>query len=155
VARTAEVTLQAPSLLKLVIEASVFFIGAGLEAMGILALLLIPTWSGLIFFMAKRSREGYCVDITPEGVSVGTPVDRYFLSKDDITGIRTARLFPFVPSICIHAGRRKIVLRKLIAADTVPAQKRLWAWLRGKPPSRAEIRSGMLALKQALEKLLL
>jgi hypothetical protein len=146
-------TLQAPTLLKLVIEASVFFIGAALEALGVLALLLLPTWVGLIFFMAKRSREGYCVDIRPEGVSVGTPVDRYFLAKEDITRIRPARLFPLIPSICIYAGRRKIILRRLIAADTVPEQKRLWAWLRGQAPSRAAIRSGMLALKKALERM--
>jgi multidrug efflux pump len=150
--RMAAVTLQAPSVLKLVIEASVFFIGTALEALGILALLLIPTWAGLLFFMAKRSREGYCVDVTPQGVSVGTPVDRYFLAKEDITRIRTARFFPLVPSICIYAGRRKIVLRKLIAAAAIPEQKRLWAWLRGPAPARQDIRSGMRALKQALER---
>jgi len=154
VARVAGSTLQAPSLLKLVIEATVFYIGAGLEAMGVLVLLLIPTWVGLIFFMAKRSREGYCVDIRPEGVFVGTPVDRYFLAKDEITRIKPARLFPLVPSICIYAGRRKIILRKLIPSETVPEQKQLRDWLRGKAPSRSEISNGMRSLKQALESLL-
>ncbi len=153
-ARLAGAALQAPSVLKLVIEASVFYIGAALEALGVLALLLIPTWIGLIFFMAKRSREGYWVDITPEGVSVGTPVERYFLAKDEITRVRTARLFPLVPSICIYAGRRRIVLRKLIPAATVPAQKGIWAWLRGPAPSRDAIRHGMRALKESLENLL-
>ena len=152
-ARTAGVTLQAPSLLKLVIEASVFYIGAGLEVLGVLALLLVPTWAGLIFFMAKRSREGYCVDITPEGVSVGTPVDRFFLAKEDITGIKTAPFFPFIPFITLHAGRRKIILRRLIATDTVPEQKGLGVWLRGRAPSRDEIRRSMQALKHALERL--
>ena len=152
VARLTEATLQAPTVLKLVIEASVFYIGVALEAMGVLALLLIPTWVGLIFFMAKRSREGYCVDITPEGVFVGTPVERYFLAKGEITGIRPARLFPLVPSICLYAGRRRIVLRKLIPAEAVPAHKSLGGWLRSQAPSPAAIRNGMLALKQSLEK---
>ena len=119
-----------------------------------LALLLIPTWVGLVFFMAKRSREGYCVDVRPEGVFVGTPVDRYFLAKEDITRIKPARLFPMIPSICIYAGRRKIILRRLIASDAVPTQKRLGDWFKGPAPSRDAIRSGMLALKQSLEQLL-
>ncbi len=51
--RIAAVTLQAPSLLKLVIEAGVFYIGIALEAGGVLTLLLVPTWVGLVFFMAK------------------------------------------------------------------------------------------------------
>ncbi len=152
--RIAGATLQAPSLLKLVIESGVFFIALALEVLGVLALLLTPTWIGFIFLMAKRSREGYCVDITPEGVSVGTPVDRFFLEKEAITRIKTTPLFPLIPSLCIYAGHRKIVLRKLIASDRVPEQKRLWSWIRGKAPARSEIGSGMLALKQSLEKLL-
>jgi len=152
--RIATVTLQAPSLLKLVIEAGVFYIGIAIEAVGILALLLVPTWIGLVFFMAKRSREGYCVDITPEGVSVGTPVDRFFIEKEAITRIKTAPWFPFIPSLCIYSGRRRIVLRKLVTVDRVPEQRRLWTWLREKAPGRSEIRNGMLELKQSLESLL-
>ena len=152
--RIATVTMQAPSLLKLAIEAGVFYIGIALEAGGILALLLVPTWIGLVFFMAKRSREGYCVDITPEGVSVGTPVDRFFIEKKTITSIKTAPLFPVIPSLCIYSGRRRIVLRKLVTTAKVPEQKRLWTWLGEKAPGRSEIRNGMLELKQSLEILL-
>ena len=151
--RIATITLQAPSLLKLTIEASVFFIGTTLEAMGILALLLIPTWAGFIFFMAKRSREGYWVDITPEGVSIGTPVDRFFIKKEAITKVKTTPLFPFIPSLSIYSGRRKIVLRKLIPSDRVPEQKRLWSWICGDAPGSATIRNGMLVLKKSLEDL--
>jgi CzcA family heavy metal efflux pump len=150
----ATANLQAPSLLKLFIESGVFFIGIALEAAAILAILLIPTWCGCIFYMAKRSREGYCVDITSEGVSIGSPVDRFFLEKKAITRIKTAPLFPHIPSLCIYAGRRKIVLRKLIAAERVPEQKGLWPWLLGESPDRSEIRHGMLALKQSLENLM-
>jgi len=152
--RIATVTLQAPSLLKFVIEGGVFFIGITLEGLSVLALLLVPTWIGLMLLMAKRSREGYCVDITPEGVTIGTPVDRFFVEKKTITCIATTPLFPLIPSLCIYSGRRKIVLRKLIASDRVPEQKRLWAWIRGTAPRRSEIRSSMLALKQSLDDLL-
>jgi len=152
--RIAMVTLQAPSLLKLAIEAGVFYIGITLEAGAVLALLLLPTWIGLVFFMAKRSREGYFVDITQKGVSVGTPVDRFFIEKEAITRIKAAPLFPVIPSLCIYSGRRRIVLRKLITVERVPEQRPLWKWLRGNAPDRSEIRNGMLELKQSLETLL-
>ena len=152
--RIATVTLQAPSLLKLAIEAGVFYIGIAIEAGGVLALLLVPIWIGLVFFMAKRSREGYFVDITPKGVSVGTPVDRFFIKKEAITRIKTAPMFPAIPSLCIYSKRRRIVLRKLITASRVPEQRRLWTWLRGKAPDRSEIQNSMLELKQSLESLL-
>jgi hypothetical protein len=151
--RVATATLQAPSLLKLGIEAGVFFIALTLEALGVLALLLLPTWIGLVFLMAKRSREGYCVDITPEGVSVGTPVDRFFLPKESITRIKTAPFFPRIPSLCLYCGHRRIVLRKLVRSDRVPEQKGLGAWLRGHAPSRSDVRAGMQTLKQALERM--
>jgi hypothetical protein len=147
-------TLQAPSLLKLGIEAGVFFIALGLEAVGVLLLLLIPTWIGLVFFMAKRSREGYCVDITPQGVSVGTPVDRYFIEKEAITRIKTAPFFPRIPSLCIYAGRRRVVLRKLVSTQRLPEQKKLWAWFRAPTPDRFEIRKGMMDLEVALRNLM-
>ncbi|MDY6790593.1 MAG: efflux RND transporter permease subunit [Thermodesulfobacteriota bacterium] len=152
--RIAGVTLQAPSLLKLVIEAGVFYIGIALEAGGVLALLLVPTWVGLVFFMAKRSREGYHVDVTPEGVSVGTPVDRFFIDKESITRIKTAPWFPVIPSLFIYSGRRRIALRKLITAAKVPRQRRLWTWFRKKAPARSDIKDGMLELKQSLENLM-
>jgi len=152
--RIAMVTLQAPSLLKLAIEAAVFYIGITIEAGVVLLLLLAPTWIGLVFFMAKRSREGYFVDITPKGFLVGTPVDRFFIKKEAITRIKTAPLFPAIPSLCIYSGRRRIVLRKLITASRVPEQRSLWTWLRGKAPDRSEIQNSMLELKQSLESLL-
>jgi hypothetical protein len=78
-------------------------------------------------------------------------VDRFFIEKEAITRIKTAPLFPAIPSICIYAGRRRIVLRKLIPSARIPEQKRLWDWIRGNAPGRTEIRKGMVALKQSLE----
>jgi multidrug efflux pump len=149
-----ETTLQAPSLLKLTIEATVFGVEIILKAVGFLALLLMPTWVGLIFFMAKRSREGYCVDITPQGVTVAGPVDRFFLEKEQIRKIKASRFFPRVPALSIYSGRRRIVLRKLLPADALPQKKPLGTWLAAKAPSRQEVRQGMLSLKKDLDALI-
>ncbi len=151
--RIASANLQAPSALKLFIEASVFFIGTGLEAGGLLFVLLIPAWCGFLFFMAKRSREGYWVAVSPEGVTIATPVDSFFLEKQAISRIETPPLFPVLPSLRICAGRRKIMLRKLIAVDRVPEHKGLWSWLRAEAPKRTEIHNSMQALKESLESL--
>lgn len=144
---------QAPTLLKLAIEVTVFGLGMMLKGIGVMMVLLIPTWTGLVYFMAKRSREEYYVDVTPSGVTVGSPVDRFFLKKDEISKIRLAPFFPLIPSICIHSGRRRIIIRKLIADHRTPDKKPLFAWLGTKAPRRSDIRQGMMDLKKALDTL--
>ncbi len=153
-----QTVFQAPSLLKLAIEILVFGLEILLEVAGIAALLSIPTWVGLIFLMAKRSRECYCVDITPEGVCVGTPVDKYFLKKDDIDAIKPHPFFPAIPSIVIYSGNRRIVLRKLLPAEEGQEgqegqweKKPLWGWLTTEAPTREKIREGMLRLENELK----
>lgn len=148
-----QTSFQAPTMLKLVIEVTVFCIGMALKATGILAVLLIPTWAGLIYFMAKRSREGYYVDVTPAGVTVESPVDRFFLKKDEISKIELPPFFPSIPSIRIYSGRRRIIIRKLVATKRLPDQKPLFAWLAAPAPTRSEVREGMTNLKKALETL--
>ena len=151
----SQTTLQAPSLLKLVIEATVFGLEILLTVAGLIAVLFIPTWTGLIFLMAKRSREGYFVDITPDGVTIGSPVDRFFIGKEEITKVELSRFFPKIPAICISNGRRNIVVRKLLPSrDGIPEKKALRDWLAAEPPSRDEIVDGMLSLKKSLDALI-
>ncbi len=150
-----QTAFQAPSLLKLVIEITVFGLEMLLKAIGLFIVLLLPTWVGLVYVMAKRSREGYFLDITPEGVSIGTPADRYFIEKKDITHIKTARFFPAIPTISIHSGRKRIIVRKLIRIDGTPEKKPLKAWLLAKAPKRRAIRQSMVDLKRDLEALIL
>ena len=150
----AQTTFQAPSMLKQIIEVIVFGIKAILAFLLFLIAVLLPTWAGLIFLMAKRSREGYYVDITPEGVTVGTPVDRFFLKREEINGIRRSRLFSLKPTIIIYSGHRRVLVRKVLPFETVPEKKPLWQWLKTKAPSRKEIRQGMLELESALKDLI-
>lgn len=144
----------APSLLKLGIEITVFGLEMLFKAIGLLLVLLLPTWVGLVYVMAKRSREGYFVDVTAEGVSIGTPADRYFLEKGAITRIKAARFFPAIPTISIHSGRQRIIVRKMIKSDAKPEKKPLKAWLKAKAPARETIRKSMLELKRDLEALI-
>lgn len=147
----AQTPFQAPSTLKLVIEITVFGLEVLIKTILLLLVLLIPTWAGLVYVMAKRSREGYFVDITPDGVTVGSPVDRFSIKREEITKIKPARFFPAIPSISIYCGRRRVTIRKLIPVKANPEKKPLKAWLQNNAPHRSKVREGMLNLKHALE----
>lgn len=150
----ARTSFQAPSLLKLVIEVTVFGLEMLLRGIVVMALLLLPTWVGLVYVMTKRSREGYFVDVTPDGVSVGSPVDRVFIKKTEISKIEVSRFFPAIPSIAIHSGKRRIVVRKLVRSNGRPEKKPLGKWIRTKAPTRSDVRESMFDLKRSLEALL-
>ncbi len=144
---------QAPSMLKLIIEYAVFGLEMLIGAILFLAVLLIPTWIGLLYLMAKRSREGYYIDITPQGVSIASPVNRFFLPKEEVKKIRVGRLFPFIPTITIYSDLRRVRIRKLMRATATPNKTPLSRWLSEKPPKRKEIADGMRELKQTLDQL--
>jgi multidrug efflux pump subunit AcrB len=150
----AQRSFQAPSMLKLVIEVLVFSIELMLKAVGLVVLLLLPTWAGLVYVMAKRSREGYYVDITPAGVTVGSPVDRFFIDREKISRIQISRFFPIIPTLNIYYGQHRIVLRKLVKSQTTPKKKPLWSWLGAEAPTREEVTKSMESLKQSLDTLL-
>jgi hypothetical protein len=84
-------------------------------------------------------------------VSVGSPVDRFFIKREDITRIKPSRVFPVIPSISIYCGRRCVTIRKLVPAEATPEKKPLKAWLLGHAPRRTEVRQGMLDLKRTLD----
>jgi len=147
----SQTPLRAPSLLKLIIEVTVFGLTILLKGIGIMILLLLPTWIGLLYVMTKRSREGYYVDVTPAGVTIGSPVDRFFIEKDTITNIRSSRFFQ---SVSIYSGRRRVVMRKLIQASRKPEKAPIASWLGAKAPSYADVRDGMRSLKKSLEDLI-
>jgi hypothetical protein len=145
IATISQTPFQAPSMLKLGFELAVF----GMEILLKIFLLtggsLIPTWVGLIYLMSKRSREGYFVDITPAGVTIGSPVDRFFLKKEAITKIEVG---PILPSISIYSGKRRVVVRKLIQDSRTAREKPLRSWLSAKAPARTEVRDSMRSLKK-------
>ncbi|MFH1123844.1 MAG: efflux RND transporter permease subunit, partial [Pseudomonadota bacterium] len=136
---------QAPTPLKLVIEILVFWLGLGFRALGVLFLLLIPTWLGLVYLMGLRSAESRFVDVTPEGATVMLPGEKLFLSAGELSGVKYSRL---LGRITVKLGRRKVRIRKVLQGIKPPAKIPLRAWLAGPSPSRADVREGMLALQE-------
>lgn len=140
--------LQAPTPLKLFIEGLVFWLGLGLKALAVLAVLLVPTWVGLIYFMGLRSTEVRYVDVTPEGVTVMLPGERLFLPAREMTGVKYSRL---LGRITVRLGRRKVRIGRVLQDSEGPGKISLRSWLAQKAPTRKDVREGMRALREALE----
>jgi multidrug efflux pump len=142
---------QAPTILKLVIEIIVFILTRLLTGMGVLFILLLPLWVGLVFLMGRRTTDAQYVDVTPEGLTITSPSERLFLPAAEID--RTRYTWP-LHRLKIKAGRRRIKIKGVIEARRTPTKMPLKAWLASRAPSRAEIRAGTISLKQAIEGLI-
>jgi len=138
---------QAPDLIKLVIEVVVFVLAFGLRGVGVLLVLMIPTWAGLFFLMGRRTADMHYIDVTIDGITLTSPVESLFLTAESIERVKFSRL---TRRLTIYAGRRRIRLRKVVAAKRKPQMMPLRTWLATKPPSRADLRAGMQGLKEAL-----
>ena len=142
---------RAPSTLKLVIEILVFVISLSLGGIGILFVLLLPLWVGLVYLMGRRTTDAQYVDVTPEGVTITSPSERLFLPAEEIDRVRYT--WP-MHRLMIKAGRRRIKLRGVLEARKAPIKVPFRKWLADPPPARGEIRAGMAHLKQAIEGLI-
>jgi len=146
-----DVVIQTPGFLSLAIETSVFYLGLLLEGGAVLFLLMSPTWLGLLYLMNLRSAEGYYVEITPEGMMVTSPLEKFFLPAADINKVSYSRL---TGALNIRAGWRIIRVRRVIEDKHAPAKQPLRTWLAGPGPSRSKVREGAAALKEAVEGLI-
>ena len=141
---------QAPNLMKLAIEVVVFALGLGLQGVGVLLVLLIPTWAGLFFLMGRRTADMHYIDVTADGITLTSPAEALFFAHESIKRVKFSRL---TRRLTIYAGRRRITLRKVVAATRKPQKVPLRSWLGATPPSRADLRTGMQELKAALDAL--
>lgn len=140
--------LRAPSMLKLGIETAVFGIGIAFRVIGVLLLLFIPTWIGLISFMGRRTTDSQYVDITPDGIVVTSPAEKLFIPAGKITGMSYSRV---LKRLTIKTGRRKVRIKKVVEGYRKPEKIGLGKWLAGKAPARSEVKTSMLALKGEVE----
>jgi multidrug efflux pump subunit AcrB len=147
----ASTEFRAPNLLKLLIEMLVFILTTGLQGIGILIVLLLPTWLGAVFLMARRTAESQYVEVTPGGITVTSPAERLFLPVETIQRATYSR---FRQRLTLYAGRRRVRIRKVIEVAKKPMKVPLISWLREPAPRRSEIRTGMDALNQAIEQLM-
>jgi len=140
---------RAPTPLKLGIEILVFGLKMLLQGGGVLLILLLPSWIGLLLLMGRRTAEARYVDINPEGMTITSPVERLFVPAAEITGIRFR--FSSRKDLLIKAGLRNIKVSGVIEAERQTEAIPLKKWVADKAPSRAELRTGALHLKQAIE----
>jgi preprotein translocase subunit SecF len=147
----ASTTFQAPNLLKLSIEIIVFALTLGLEGIGILLLLMLPTWLGLLFLMGRRTSESQYIEVTSKGIILTSPTERLFLPGETIQHVHYSR---WTQRLMLRAGGRHIKIRKVIEVSKKPVKVPLTTWLREPAPARSDIRTGMDGLNQAIEQLM-
>ncbi len=147
----ASTTFQAPNLLKLSIEIIVFIITISLQGIGILLVLMLPTWLGLLFLMGRRTTESQYIEVTSKGITITSPMERLYLPAETIQRIRYSR---WRQRLTLWADRRRIKIRKVIEVAKKPMKLPLISWLREPAPRRSEIRTGMDGLNQAIEQLM-
>ena len=143
---------QAPNMLKLVIEIVVFAIGIFLQGIGILFVLLLPSWIGLIYFMDRRTADEQYVDVTPEGFLVTSPVEKIFVPAEEIRRVSYSR---FRNRLIIQAGRRRIKIKGVVEERKTPSKPPLRKWFATPAPGRSDISEGIGALKSAIENIAL
>ena len=112
---------QAPNLIKLMIEVVVFVLAMGLQGVGVLLALMLPTWAGLFFLMGRRTAEGHYADITNRGITLTSPVESLFLPIESIERVSYSRL---TRRLTIRAGRGRIKLHGVVAAKRKPQKYR-------------------------------
>jgi multidrug efflux pump subunit AcrB len=137
---------QAPTILKLIIEITVFFLGFFFWVMGIGLLLFIPTWLGFLTVMGRRSKEGYYVDVAPGGLKITSVSEQIDIPASEIDRIKNG----WFGKLYIYSGRRRIGLKHLLPGEGVPKKIPIRQWLARPAPKMAELKAGMERLKREL-----
>jgi len=143
--------LQASTLLRLVLESAVFYLTLALEAGGLLMVLLIPLWAGLIYLKWLKSIEGYYIEVTPDGMNVTSPVEKLNIPADEISKVWYSYL---TGRLMVKAGPRRIRVRDIIEGEDPAPKMSLWNWLFVSRPKRRQLTEGRRSLRRALEKLI-
>jgi hypothetical protein len=147
----ATTEFQAPNLLKVVIEVIVFVLQIGLAGLGLLLVLMLPTWVGGLILMSRRTTESQYIDVTATGITLTSPVERLFLAAETIERVRYSK---WLQRLTIWSGQRRIRIRKVVEAAKKPEKVPLTTWLMQPAPKRADIQAGTHGLHQAVEKLM-
>ena len=149
-AQVQSAVIQAPTPVKMMIEGMVFWFTSGFEIVLGTAVLLTPVWIGLIWLMNRRSREGYYLSVNPESLVLTLPEGRLEYPGSQIRRIKLSRLGGV---LYLQVGPRWFRLRRMVEKAGAPERRPLFAWLKDKPPSRRDVKSSMVELRNSLEKL--
>ena len=126
----------------------VFVLGILLQGTGILFVLFLPSWIGLVYLMGRRTADEQYVDVTPKGVTVTSPVERVFVPAADIKKVNYSRIRK---RLIIQSGLRRIKIRNVVQGMKTPTKIPFLRWLGTRAPSRSDKRKGIEALKDAIE----
>jgi multidrug efflux pump len=149
------VNLQAPSVLKLVIESVVFGLGMAFRIIGFLILFTIPGFIGLLVVMSRRTADMRFVAATPDNLTITFPAETLTIPKEKIARVKYSRMRTMVT---IWVEGRRIKIRRVVEDHRTPAKTPIFKWLSQPGPPRRSVRESTRALyevilKMAMEKL--
>jgi len=147
--RYQDTVIQASTLVNLVIEAAVFILVLILEIAGTLLVLTVPLTLGAIYMMWLRSGETYYLEITPEGLTVTSPLEKLSIPFSEVTKIKRSI---WTGGVLIKAGPRLLRVNKALKADQPPGFIPLREWLKRPAPSWETIQADRKALQTTLAK---
>jgi len=142
-AQLGAITIQAPTLFKEVVEGIVFYLTLALQSGGVLLVLLLPTWFGILYLMYLRNSEGDYVAVTTEGFTIASPVEKLFIDGGDITQVHIETV---TGHIILTAGPRRLRIRSVTPDQPPPGTISILSWLRVPCPTRADVRAALSAL---------
>jgi multidrug efflux pump len=144
-------TIQAPTILKQIIEGIVFYMSLFIQAGGFILVLLIPSILGFLYIKCLRNCEGYYIEITEDEFIKTSPVEKLEISARDITDVKFSRL---TGHLILKAGIRQITIGNVTEGHGLPAKISLLRWLAAPSPSRQDIRRNRDAIYNDLNRLM-
>lgn len=143
--------IQAPTILKTVLEAFVVYVTFALEIGGLFFLLFIPSWLGLIYLRWLKHLEGYCVEVRKDRLIVSTPLERATILAGNIRRVRYNRL---TNNLVIETINQKIRVRDVSLQKEAAEPASLFSWIFSAKVKRSTLKESREALSFDLEKML-
>ena len=142
--------IQAPTLLKLVIEAVVFGLTMAFEILVSLVLILIPGYIGLLVVLSRRTADMRFVAAAADSLTISYPAETLVIPKEKIARVQYSRLRT---RITLWVEGRRIRIRRVVEDHRTPVKIPLFKWLSQPGPSRKQVRESTRALYEAILKM--
>ncbi|HEU20426.1 MAG TPA: efflux RND transporter permease subunit [Deltaproteobacteria bacterium] len=143
--------IQAPTIFKTVVEAIVFFLNLLVQYGGLALALSIPTLLGLLYLMYIRSHEGYYIEVSTQGFTMTSAIEKLFIPANELSAVR---LSPLTRSLIVTAGPRRLRITTVVEDEHVPDTISLHDWLMSPPPTRRRISHDKQSLHDALRRIM-
>jgi len=101
--------------------------------------------------MYIRSHEGYYIEVSPQGFTMTSAMEKLFIPANELSAVR---LSPLTRSLIVTAGPRRLRITTVVEDEHVPDTISLHDWLMSPPPTRRRISHDKQSLHDALRRIM-